>query len=305
MWWLWVGWTVVGCGPQVPAAPLVVQTPWAPTRSDLPETTLRIVHTFTVQARESAQAHGGRHALRRGPVSAFVLEHPTAGLVLVDTGYGRRTVEGAHDYPGSMAVWLLGLTPGPDGPVADRLADIGYAPDDVRHVFITHLHHDHAGGIEDFREAEVWVDAREWAVGTDHSRLRGYSPAPYAERTAREVRFEGTATYGPFEGHVDAFEDGSVILLPAPGHTPGSMMVLFNLPDGSWLYTGDAAWVELNWQVPTPKGALARRFVEDDWQLAMDTLWRLNAWSGWDEAPRIIAGHEPKNLQLPAWPEPF
>ena len=84
------------------------------------------------------------------------------------------------------------------------------------------------------------------------------------------------------------------------------MMVLFNLPTGSWLYMGDAAWVDLNWQTPTPKGMLARALVEHDWQQGRDVLWRVHAGATWEEAPEIIAGHEPTNLQrLPRWPERF
>lgn len=290
-----------GCVIRVPTAPSDTQDwSWAIDRSELPDGTLRILHVGSVQTRQGQVVANGGPARIEGPISVLLLEHPVQGLVMIDTGYGRRTAADTADYPGRLPARLLGLHV--TRPAADALDDLGYAPEDVWHVVLTHGHMDHVGGVEDFPAAELHADGDEWAACKHSHRTQGYIPAPYLHRDAISVDWEDVP-YGPFPRHADLFGDGSVVLLPAPGHTVGSLMVLINLAGGSVLYTGDAAWVDENWRDPAPKGWLARAVIERDWKLGMDAMWRVNAWTRRNPELRVIAGHEPANLRLAAWPD--
>ncbi len=86
------------------------------------------------------------------------------GLVLIDTGYGtqdnRRPRERLSDF-------FLALNRPQLLPQETALAQVralGFRPEDVRHIVVTHLDFDHAGGIEDFPNARIHVTAREKEV---------------------------------------------------------------------------------------------------------------------------------------------
>jgi glyoxylase-like metal-dependent hydrolase (beta-lactamase superfamily II) len=192
-------------------------------------------------------------------------------------------------------------------PAADQLEDIGKAPDDVRNVVITHMHPDHVGGIEDFPHAAMWVGRDDWESADEAGPLGRPDTSPFDQHAVvKTVEFTGTAPYGPFNGHVDLFGDGSIILLPAPGHTPGHMAVLVNLPGGSFLLTGDCAWIDRHWTEPALKGSLVRSLVEDDWERNWANQWRIHEWSKTFPGLTVVAGHERANLEaLKRWPEAY
>jgi glyoxylase-like metal-dependent hydrolase (beta-lactamase superfamily II) len=101
------------------------------------------------------------------------------------------------------------------------------------------------------------------------------------------------------------FGDNTVYLIDAPGHTAGELCVLVNRPTRSYLFTGDAAWVDANWQTPRPVGYLPATLLAWDWRRAYVQLWRIHAWQ-WRHPDElvVISGHEPANLDaLPAWPK--
>jgi glyoxylase-like metal-dependent hydrolase (beta-lactamase superfamily II) len=83
------------------------------------------------------------------------------GLVLVDSGLG------LHDYtrPSRMVRFFLldfGIARDPERAAVRQLAHLGYSPEGVRHIVLTHLHFDHAGGLPDFPQAQVHVHRREY-----------------------------------------------------------------------------------------------------------------------------------------------
>lgn len=289
---------------KLPPAPELGEWSWTVDREALPALSLRVFHIATTLGKDKHMVDGGTKDDRIGPVSAYVIEHPKQGLILIDTGYGRVTAESIKDYPGKRLAKIVKLEM--KTPLADRLGDISKAPEDVRHVILTHLHADHAGGIADFGKAMLWADGREIDAGLKKGMMKGYNKKAYKERSFDRVDFDQTEAYGPFPQHVDLFDDGSIILLPAPGHTRGSMMVLVNLKSGSFLFLGDAAWVDENWQKPVPKGPLPRTFIEDNWKTNMDGLWRVNTWHKRHPGLVVVAGHEVANMQrLRKWPTAY
>ncbi|MEU4411309.1 N-acyl homoserine lactonase family protein [Streptosporangium sp. NPDC023963] len=176
------------------------------------------------------------------PVYAYLIDHPRHGLMLVDTGVNW---EQAHDHDGyydhnHMVSRLLTqrdeyrMTPGQDLRV--HLARLGYDAKEITTVFLTHVHDDHAGGLRYLPQATVVLDRRDW----DHGVLYPYS----FDLVKSNLSFPsfGSGAFGAFPDSQDHFGDGSLILLPTPGHSPGHMCVLLHLDTGSVLFVGDTLY---------------------------------------------------------------
>ena len=167
-------------------------------------------------------------------VIVAVIERPD-GLVLIDTGWSRRTCAFPDDDPGVAQRLLLGLSVKPEDALASQLISCGYDPGDVRDVIATHSHRDHVDGVVDFPKATVHVTDTELRV-----------PRPAVSKALTRAgklsvhALKGPAALGFLRTH-DVFDDGSVLLLDAAGHTPGSAAVAVALDEGWMIHAGDAA----------------------------------------------------------------
>jgi glyoxylase-like metal-dependent hydrolase (beta-lactamase superfamily II) len=120
---------------------------------------------------------------------------------------------------------------GPDDTLTKKLEGLGFAAAAVRKVVISHLHFDHIGGIAEVLQADLLVSENEWRQlsGPHPERdwiLREHIELPRAKW--RQIEFAPTEDplLAPFGGCYDVMGDGSMTLLPTPGHTPGSMSML-------------------------------------------------------------------------------
>lgn len=179
------------------------------------------------------------------PIPAFLVHHPGAGAILIDTGLhpsvARRPVENLGPITGRLAPIRMDATQA----VSQRLAAHQLGPHDIAHVIMTHLHYDHASGVSEFPQATFVLDGREWRAAV-HGGLRDGYRHSHFDRVAdwRTIDFEAFAvdSFATFGRAVDLFGDGSVRLLSTPGHTLGHMSVLMRLADGEMLITADAMY---------------------------------------------------------------
>ena len=146
------------------------------------------------------------------PVPCYLIDHPE-GTALVDTGLHPGVREDPHGRVGWVAdVLRLELPEGQD--LASRLAALGVDPGGLRYLVNTHMHFDHAGGnVLVPPHVELVVQEREWAAANDQQGIETnfYNPDDYSqERPVRAV-----------DGEHDLYGDGSVVLMPTYGHTPG------------------------------------------------------------------------------------
>lgn len=195
-------------------------------------------------------------------LAAFVVEHPQ-GHLLIDAGVAR-DVRAHLDTTPWLLRTLAELTV--RRPTVDALGGRGLQPADVKGIILTHSHWDHVSGLADLRSVPVWITPEELA----HARSDDEGGKLYRQLEAegpfalRELIFEG-GPYGPFESSHDFFEDGSVVIVPMPGHTPGSVGVFVTDADGKRaLMIGDTSWTEEGVEWPAEKPWLARRMVDND-----------------------------------------
>ncbi len=209
------------------------------------------------------------------PINVFVIEHRN-GLVLFDTGQDLASLTDSDYYPGGVAGMIyrrLGYaTMSPADTLTAGLADLGYDIAAVRTAVLSHLHQDHIGGLRELRHAEILVSLREWETLDGRSpQLRGLL-RQHIDLPGLRWRFvtpDGALQPrpGPFARGHDLFGDGSLVLLPTPGHTPGSLSMLVSRPGrSSLLLVGDlvfnAAQIERG-QVPGVSDKRATRGTLD------------------------------------------
>lgn len=176
------------------------------------------------------------------PVNVFLIEHPN-GLCLVDTGQTAAAAQAGY-FPSWYPFFRLSrFELRPHEEAAGQITAAGLDVKRVRWVVLTHLHTDHVGGLEAFRDSEVIVARTEWerAQGLG-GRLRGYLPQYWPRGLEpRVIDFTGPSL-GPFPASHDVASDGRLLLVPLPGHTGGhSALFVRGDPERSFLCAGDAA----------------------------------------------------------------
>ena len=222
-----------------------------------------LIRSAEMQSQQGFSVRGGSlmKSLTTGLV-AFVVEHPK-GRVLIDAGVGRDALQHLETTPLLLRL-LATLTV--KQPTVDALAARGMEPSDLRAIVLTHSHWDHVSGLADLRDVPVWITPEELA----HARSDDEGGKLYRQLEAEssfqliELAF-GHGAYGPFPSSYDFFGDGSLVLVPMPGHTPGSVGVFVNLPSGKrLLIIGDTSWTKEGVDWPAEKPWMARRMVDFD-----------------------------------------
>ncbi|CAK3925691.1 Metallo-hydrolase oxidoreductase [Lecanosticta acicola] len=192
---------------------------------------------------------------RKGVIIGVLIDHPTEGLLLFETG-------GGQDYP---EVWGAPLNDifarcdyTPDHELPAQIAKCGYDIKDIRAVIMGHLHLDHAGGLENFKGTGVPIYIHEkelkhaWFSVATKSDLGVYLPKDLSLDLNWKAFYGKSLEIAP-----------GITLRHAPGHTPGLCIMQVNLKGGAWLCTTDQYHVYENWESDVPQGWLARD--HDDW----------------------------------------
>jgi N-acyl homoserine lactone hydrolase len=141
-----------------------------------------------------------------------------------------------------------------------NLACVGINPDDIDVVVNSHFHPDHCGCNEFFRKATIMAHTKELeAAKAQGAETAGYLRADWDHGQKTDA----------VDGERDVFGDGKLVLIPLPGHTPGTMGASVNLDqDGSFLLVSDAVSLRANLDADTvPRNtwnaqALLKSFAE-------------------------------------------
>jgi glyoxylase-like metal-dependent hydrolase (beta-lactamase superfamily II) len=179
----------------------------------------------------------------------LLIETDAHGLVLIDTGYGLRDVDHPHRPPHPRITramrTMLNIKLREEETAIRQIEALGFSPADVRHIVLTHLDFDHAGGLEDFPGATIHLLEKEYSAATGPRTgfvpRNRYRPAQFNDvRNWRRYGSTGEPWFG-----FDAVRDleglpPEILLVPLPGHTWGHAGVAIRKADGWLLHAGDA-----------------------------------------------------------------
>jgi len=127
--------------------------------------------------------------------------------------------------------------------VVDQLAQLGVKPEQVQFVGISHYHADHTGQVASFPQSMLLIGKGDWDAITSPKPAAGVNAAPFAHWAS------GAGKVEPLLADKDVFDDGTVLILNAPGHTPGHHGLMVKLKEkGNVLITGDLVHFHENYE---------------------------------------------------------
>jgi glyoxylase-like metal-dependent hydrolase (beta-lactamase superfamily II) len=164
------------------------------------------------------------------------------GLVLVDTGLG--TAEYEHPRPFTRIFQVITRMPMDSREAAlNQVVALGYSPEDVRHIILSHMHFDHVSGLSDFPHAQVHVSRKEYDAFMGR-RKNFYDLAYDRHYVAHQPDFQLYDKTGEKWFDFDAIRlpfAPEMWLIPLPGHSRGHSGVAIQKEDGWHLHCADAA----------------------------------------------------------------
>jgi N-acyl homoserine lactone hydrolase len=208
------------------------------------------------------------------PVPAFLIRHPSAGPLLVDTALHPSVVARPAANLGRTLARFTRARVRPGEDLSTKLRERDVDPRSVSTVLLTHLHFDHSSGISEFPNATFVLAEREWRTATTERRplLQGYVQAHYDYLfDYRTVDFDRPeiSSYGSFGRTFDVFGDGSVRLAFTPGHSAGHCSVIARLRERDFVIAGDAVYESAQIEgAPMP----SRPFDEHNWKRSVREL---------------------------------
>ena len=210
----------------------------------------------------------------KAPCPAFLIRHPSAGAILVDTGLHPSIATDGGENFGRIAahVGKPELEQGADVP--SQLRKRGLEPGEVPIVVMTHLHIDHTSAISEFPHSTFVFSEAEWQEAA-----HGSNPLLNAYRRRhfdyafdyRTIDFDrgGIDSYASFGRTFDLFGDGSIHLAFTPGHSAGHMSVIARLRERDFVIGGDAVFTAKQLEDGKPP---ARPFDSHNWRRSLQEL---------------------------------
>jgi len=163
------------------------------------------------------------------PVSCYLFRHEQ-GNVLFDTGCHPITATDAEARWGGMAKFMIPISQKQDN-VIDQLYLLGMQADDIDLVVNSHFHSDHCGCNEFFKKATFICHQRELdAASSPDGANAGFLPIDWNHPPIETI-----------DGQKDIFNDGRIVLLPMPGHTPGMVTALASLDHSGAIFLASDA----------------------------------------------------------------
>jgi N-acyl homoserine lactone hydrolase len=203
---------------------------------------------------------GGRWSEQRTFAMGGILVRHPQGTLLFDTGFGSQVdahVARLDFLLRSTAHYRKAAT------VAQQLKAAGIEPRRLQAVVLTHAHWDHVSGLPDLPGVPVWVTQPELEfIRGDHrstALARSFGDLPYVTYGFPNGPYLG------FRTSRDVYGDGSVVLVPAAGHTPGSIIAFITLPSGAkYALVGDLVWQKEGIELPAERPWPIRLLVDSN-----------------------------------------
>lgn len=245
----------------------------------------------------------GQKGLRAKVVCHCLLLETDQGLVLVDTGLGVQDYLHTKARLGNLVSRLGRIENNLELTALAQIQNLGFSPKDVKHILISHLDFDHAGGISDFPHATVHILSSEYNVTQNFFSLK--NKARYKTQQFKQHRYwnfiepdQGEAWFNLHQVQGFRIFQDEILMIPLLGHSQGHCGVAIKQNDGWLFFCGDAYYSHLQLN-PTNRlrtlDKLELFFAEDN-QRRIDNLQKIQQLAQNEKNIEIICAHDPIEL---------
>ena len=248
-------------------------------------------------ARENHAIAGGRRKDIVFRALWGLIEHPKKGFILFDTGYTTRFYDATGHLPSSIYASITKVYMTHNQEVKSQLLENGIDPESIHHVFISHFHADHIGGLRDFPNATFYASSKAVSqlnkipkvLGFTKGILKDLLPKDFMNRLS--LVDEKKKVLLPILGEsYDLFEDGHLIAVPLPGHAAGQMGLLISTDKKTYFLIADACWLRDSYIEGTLPSPIVRLFF-DSWSDFKTSLQKIKSYHEIHPQTLIIPTH--------------
>lgn len=246
------------------------------------------IHTGSFETLEGFLFAGGNFfKVKKGAHNATLILHPKGNL-LIDTGLGKN-VDVQFDEMPLILKPLFKFIKGE--PVFDILKKNNIS---VSSILLTHMHWDHASGLKDFNNPQIFTTREEYNFSeSDEAKPPAYVKSQYSGLNHFQFIEFSSGAYEVFEKSFDFYKDGSIIIVELGGHSPGSIGIFVNRSaDERYFFTGDLTWALEGFQTPAHKFIISSLLVDKDRNLIKKEIGRVAHLMKLNPEIKIIPAHD-------------
>ena len=219
------------------------------------------------------------------PVSAYLIEHPK-GLILIDTGWSTDVRQNPTKHM-THRLYMASKPSLPKGEaINEQLLKLGIKITDLDYVFISHMDADHISGLNLIKGTKKILVNEEELKSVVKGNIR------YSKNFFKGINIEtfkmNNSKYGPFKNAFDVFNDDTIIMIDANGHSAGNIITMVKNNNKFILLTGDCGYSQDSWEnmrLPGP--------VYNKENMLTSLKWVQNM-AKEENCLAVIANHDPK-----------
>lgn len=235
----------------------------------------RLLQVGACRHPECVAIRGGQWGAATFPALCGLIQHPTLGNWLFDTGYSTHFLEATQPFPERFYRWITPMQLPEEQQLIFQLARLGLRPVDINGIILSHFHADHIAGLRDYPNAQIVAMYTEYTQLIPLSRTRGlfhaFLPQLLPDDFLKRARFVESMhrltlppELRPFHHGFDLLGDGSLLAVPLPGHSHHQLGLLLRCQDGQTIFlVADACWSIKALQQNRPPSWLAEQLFDD------------------------------------------